>query len=51
MVKEQLDQQAEVLAVDLVGVAVNLEYGQAVLPVNIKKIYISVIHNRERRDR
>ena len=50
MVKEQLDQQAEVLAVDLVGVAVNLEYGQAVLPVNIKK-NISVIHNRERRDR
>lgn len=49
MVKEQLDQQAEVLAVDLVGVAVNLEYGQAVLPVNIKKIYKCNSQPREER--
>ena len=35
VVEEQLDEQAEVLTVDLVGVAVHLEHGHAVLPVDL----------------
>ena len=35
VVEEELDQQTEVLAVDLVGVAVHLEDRHAVLPVDL----------------
>ena len=35
VVEEQLDEQAEVLTVDLVGVPVHLEHGHAVLPVDL----------------
>ena len=34
VVEEQLDEQAEVLTVDLVGVPVHLKHGHAVLPVD-----------------
>ena len=32
MVEKELDEQAEVLTVDLVGVPVHLEHGQTLLP-------------------
>ena len=35
VVEEELDQQTEVLAVDLVGVAVHLEHGHPVPPVDL----------------
>ena len=36
VVQEQLDQQTEILTIDLVGLSVHLEDGEAVLAVNLR---------------
>ena len=40
VVEEEFDKQAEVLAVDLVGVAIYLKHGQPVLPKHYQVKYI-----------